>query len=332
MIQTFGKENALALLEEKIDQMNLSIITPTVQFWNFRSEFDVIIKIKENMLEFAKLNYDYQTQLIDIDEHNEDLFAWKNNSIKIWCIGVKKPQIKTRALLFFATRSDIDEIETINVVEETSTPAFLKLDSLEKISFLMDKELIPDISSELIKTSINSQSSIGSWVVNWVDDEKRSIDTLVSSSHELFEFNKAIIRAKRYSFEEMLSTINNEQFTMEFDECLYAYNNQKWFTCAAGLGGVLEHLLYLILEKNQMIDSNFPDDATAKIYIDYLSRNPIKIKKRDKTYIRTLFMTRNSVSHFNQGFTSKDQCTHLMNGIKDLFNNYYIKDFNLEAN
>ena len=54
-----------------------------------------------------------------------------------------------------------------------------------------------------------------------------------------------------------------------------------------------------------------------------------KLKKREKTYLRGLFLIRNSVSHYNQGFTSKDQCTNLMNGIKNIFNNYYVKDFNL---
>lgn len=314
-------------IETEILSLESPIQSAVSSFKNNRSDFSHLEKMSKDILLYARLNYNYHLALIQPDSDNEDLFYWKNNYSKIWCIGVNTEEIGRKSILFFATKSVVDEVTFVDAVDKTSTPSFFKMNDLERITFLVDQKVIPDIRDSIIINSVSPFSGLGYWIETWIKEELTNVDRISNTPQELFDFNKAVIHAKRYNFQEMLTTIDNEQFAMEFDECLYAYNNQKWFVCAAGLGGVLEHLLYLILEKNQMIDTTFPDDATAKIYIEYLSRTPIRIKKREKTYIRTLFMTRNSVSHFNQGFTSKDQCTHLMNGIKDIFNNYYIKDF-----
>lgn len=326
------EKTPLLEIEENILELKNKITHLTVGFWNKEKEITDIKHHTIDFLNYCKLNYAYHISILDPTESDEELFSWKNNFMKIWCIGIDCKDIGNRRLLFFATTSTEDEFIAIDGVKETSVPKFYHLDSLEKIDFLINNKVIPDIKNSLITNSVNSFASVDGWIEDWFINESKSIEKLATPSKELFNFNKAIIRAKRYNFEEMLNKINNEQFTIEFDECLYAYNNEKWFVCAAGLGGVLEHLLYLILEKNNMLDSNFPDDATAKIYVEYLSRRPIKLRKREKTQLKSLFLIRNSVSHYNQGFTSKDQCTNLMNGIKDVFNNYYIKDFNLENN
>lgn len=319
----------------EIENKSMFITKATVSYLNKRESFENSIEsISQELLEFAKLQYNYHLSLSTDSDSAEinDLFFWHKNYIHLWCLGVNNPTIGEYSLLYFATKSEIDKITVLDLVTETTSPAFYKLDFDNKIKFLIDKSAIPDISNEIIANACSGYSVLSAWVENWVKNEAKTIDSLISTPAELFEFNKSAIRARRYNFEDMLHTIDNEQFTMEFDECLYAYNNQKWFVCAAGLGGVLEHLLYLILEKNNLINSSFPDDATARTYIEQLSRHPIKIKKRDKTYIRTLFLTRNSVSHFNQGFTSKEQCANLMDGIKNIFNNYYVKEFILEDN
>ena len=48
-------------------------------------------------------------------------------------------------------------------------------------------------------------------------------------------------------FDSMLKDIDDSQFTDEFNQCLFAYENEKWFLCAVGLGSCLEHLMYIIL-------------------------------------------------------------------------------------
>lgn len=324
------KKMTLNDIENEIIDRNSDITSLIVGFWHKRNEIDEIISHSEDCLNYCKLHYEYRTLLEEIEKPDEDLFSWKNNYVKIWCIGIDSTDIGERRTMFFATVSDKDEFIAINAVKETAVPIFLKSDSMGQIKFLIENNLIPDIKDSLIFNSVNNNHSIQYWVEEWYNSESKNIEKLAAPSRELFDFNKSTIRAKRYNFEEMINTINNEQFTIEFDECLYAYNNEKWFTCASGLGGVLEHLLYLILEKNNMLDKQFPDNATYQNYVAYMARPPISIDKRQKTMIKNVFNIRNSISHFNQGFTSKDQCSFLLSAIKDVFNNYYNKDFSLE--
>lgn len=332
MSYNINSNSSFEQLEEYIKLKNRNILRETGKFIREDIEFDSFSTLKNDLLEYAKANYLYELKLLEPDESTSDIFFWYRKPVKIWCIGINDSYIGERRILNFATKNEEDAIEMIDAVQITTSTKFYKMNILQKISFLIEKNIIPDISNNIIHSSLNRIPYMGSWAEVWVEKEANNIDSLIKSPAEIIDFNKSIIRAKRYNFEEMLAVINNDQFTMEFDECLFAYNNQKWFVCAAGLGGILEHLIYLTLEKNNLIDSNFPDDATAKIYIEHLSRKPIKMKKREKTHLRSLFLIRNSVSHFNQGFTSKDQCQTLMNGIRDFFNNYYIKDFNLDDN
>lgn len=322
---------SLVEIEEEILKIESEVIGSFARFWDKRNVIDILESNAQVFLRFAKLSYDYHLAILDPDESDEELFFWKNNCLKVWCVGVNSKSAGRRDTLLFATISDENEIVVIDGINETSSPKFLRSDTPEKIKFLIDEKVIPDVKSSIVKNSANGHTTIRGWVQQLLENESKSIEKLATSSIELFDFNKATIRAKKYKFSEMLETIDNEQFTIEFDECLYAYNREKWFVCATGLGGVLEHLLYLILEKNKMMDKDFPDDPTAKIYIEYLSRQPIKLKKRERTHIRTLFLTRNSISHFNHGFTSKDQCSQFMNGIRDIFENYYLKEFTTES-
>lgn len=319
-------------LEEKIKSTQQDVITWIVDFWHDTTKFTNISANKEKILDFAKLYYNYQVRLFEPDTSSEDLFFWHNNHVKIWIVGIKDKKIGENSTLLFATSSDIDEIETINCVDQTSSPIFYKIDSpKQQIQFLIDNKLIPDISKKTVSSSINNQSGVNYWINSWVKTEETNAESLIVPSTELIDFNKVKIRAKRYDFKEMIDIIADKQFTIELDECLYAYNNEKWFVCAAGLGGVLEHLLYLVLDKNNMIDKQFPDNATYSDYIGYMKKDPINIGSRQKTMIKNIFNIRNSVSHFNQGFTSKDQCSYLMSGIKEIFNNYYLKEFTTDS-
>ncbi|MDO0920469.1 MULTISPECIES: hypothetical protein [unclassified Enterococcus] len=288
-------------------------------------------KKKDLLLDLAKLSYQFYLNKLEIEDINEDFFAWKNSNVLITLVLLSDFELGYRTTIGFAETSEENEIKIVDATNFDLPYSFYKkFKGTEKISYLHQKSIISIDPEKIIISSLkNDIKFIDFWAKRWVLKEFENIDTFIMPSIELLNFNESIIRAKRYNFEEMLTEINNEQFTIEFDECLYAYNNEKWFVCAAGLGGILEHLLYLILEKNNMIDNNFPDDATAKVYIEYLSRKPINLRKREKTHLRSLFLIRNSVSHYNQGFTSKDQCMSLLNGIKNVFNNYYRKDFNL---
>lgn len=317
-------ENDIRPISDRIDSFFSGYIYGTVSQAEF---FDK----KEDILNFMKLFYRYNTQVIKADNFEKDFYSWSSEYIKVWIIWIASEYSDRKRPFFFSTSSESNEIEIINAHNQTRNLKFFSLkNSRDIISYLFHENVIPDVSKSIIGSSLSFLSkSPTAWIDRWVLNEENNALDLINSPFELLDFNELKIRAKRYNFENMLQILDNVQFSMEFDECLFAYNNQKWFICASGLGGILEHLLYLVLKKNNLIGKNFPASPTASHYIEYLRKPPIDLNSRQEAYIKTLFMTRNSISHYNQGFTSKDQCTMLMNGIKDVFDNYYVKDFGI---
>ncbi|NGY93854.1 hypothetical protein F3K44_31285 [Bacillus megaterium] len=74
----------------------------------------------------------------------------------------------------------------------------------------------------------------------------------------------------------MIGKIDNDQFTLELEECLDAYERNV-FVCAAGLGSVLEHLLYLAIEKHvPEKDIKTNENSTASEYIGQLKKSPVQ--------------------------------------------------------
>lgn len=299
-----------------------------VEMWN-TGEFPSNQEAAEQkILKYSKSKYLSRTDRMKLDEADKELFSWLTGPVKFHIILSSSLDNKAITILILE-KSEVDAVVFHDFKNQTADYSVCSLTNQDKIKYIISKQLIPDLNIENIipASLLIGSASLPYFIADWVQKEFENVAHFVAPAIDNLDFSTSIIRSRKYDIQHMLETINNQQFSAELMECIHAYENEKWFICAAGLGGVLEHLLYLILEKNKMIDSNFPDDATAKIYIEHLSRNPIKLSKREKTNIRVLFLTRNSVSHFNQGFTSKDQCSHLLNGIKDIFNNYYLKDF-----
>lgn len=322
-------------IEREILEVKKELDNILVNFTVGSGTVENIFSKKDTILKQMQLTYKFYLKELSVDQSSTDLFSWYQNKLKIYLVVVRTIEINRNQLICFAipSSSETDEIVILNHINKKLPLFFNDWESSAQLCYLIENNIIPNVTDNIIWSSFSDNVNHADfWVKSWILKEFKNTEALILPSVQLYNFNKSIIRARRYNFDEMLTIINNEQFSIEFDECLYAYNNQKWFVCAAGLGGCLEHLLYLILEKNGMLDSNFPDDPTAKIYIEYMSRKPLRLKKREKTQLRVLFLTRNSISHYNQGFTSKDQCKALMDGIKNIFENYYNKDFTLDSN
>ena len=64
-------------------------------------------------------------------------------------------------------------------------------------------------------------------------------------------------------------------------------------------------------------------DPTIKNYLYIFRNSPINIEARQETYIKMLFMARNSIDHHNTGYTSKNICDSLLDGVRNMFNDYY---------
>ena len=143
----------------------------------------------------------------------------------------------------------------------------------------------------------------------------------------------------RFNFEKILLSLNDRQFTSELIDCVIAYEKGLWFVCAAGLGSVIEHLLYISITR---LDMHYQDSHNEEDYKKYsplkmLSTNPTKtdyiavlnkyhksFDMRTKSYLNSLFTLRNSIDHYNNGYANKTTCETLLQGINPIYSNIYI--------
>lgn len=296
----------------------------------FNDDFNtqLLSELKEDYITRAK-------EIIGDESSNSDLFSWLTNNMNIW-VAICSSMSQFPCVLVFAEKSaeSTDRILIKDLMKETNNIKFKLTERAEdKLKYLIDGAYLHSLYPEnIISSSIDKVDAFFLYTSSWIRREYRvAKSSLAYLPVNTINFNELRIHADKYQFKEMIDDISNEQFSSEFYECLEAYEREMFYVCAAGLGGVIEHLMYLTLEKNNMLDRSFPDNPTYHDYVSHFSREPIKIDRRQKNFIKSVFMIRNSVSHFNSGFTGKENCQSLMSGIKNIYTNYYSRNYSLET-
>lgn len=296
---------------------------------------DITEELIDSMLSEYKQDYTIRArEIIGSEDVNKDLFSWLSKPMNIWILIIlsNSPYYKT---IFFAQYSsdENDNLHIIDLRQQTNDYQFKRIYRVaDQVSYLLNNNLIENLDPQSIIYSSLYNNSLSSSTTNWINKEYTdSTSRLSLPPMKQVDFNTLRIHADRYQFDTMIKDINDDQFSAELSECLTAYENEQFYVCAAGLGGVLEHLMYLTLEKHNMIDRSFPDNATYQDYVNAFGKEPLKIDRRQKNAIKSTFMIRNSVSHFNSGFAGKENCQLLMSGIKNIYANYYTKVFSLPS-
>lgn len=297
-----------------------------------------------------KLHQKYNNRILDfyrISGNDLNRFSWFGNKpvtifiLKTFIDSAYNYQYST---LVFAKKSDQNKILIMDLIKETKNPNFTKLLNKDKINWLIDQKLLnPRILDKIIPASINDSNNmitsniyiLTDWANAWVDQEYNTTLKAEANPTPINHFPKSSPRyfIDRYHFADMLETINDDQLTDELGQCIFAYQHEKWFLCAAGLGSCLEHLMYIILNNydtkgykdntNHHLLYQFPKSPTARDYITWFCRQPIAIDARQKSAFNLYFMARNSVDHFNTGKTQRIFCDVLLDGIFDTFNDYF---------
>ena len=296
---------------------------------------DITEELIDSILSEYKQDYNIRArEIIGSEDVNKDLFSWLSKPMNIWILITlsNSPYYKT---IFFAQYSsdETDNLHIIDLRKQTNDYQFKRIYKVaDQLSYLLNNNLIENLDPQSIIYNSLYNNSLSSGTTNWVNKEYTvSTSQLSLPPIKQVDFNTLRIHADRYQFDTMIKDVNDDQFSAELSECLSAYENEQFYVCAAGLGGVLEHLMYLTLEKHNMIDRSFPDNATYQDYVNAFGKEPLKIDRRQKNAIKSTFMIRNSVSHFNSGFAGKENCQLLMSGIKNIYANYYTKDFSLPS-
>jgi len=280
------------------------------------------------------------------DNNASSRFSWTGNKhIHIYIVMVYAKKVEYASLFFATKEKEKDQLTYLDLIKETKNYQFENLfDPKSKLDYIADKSLtIHKLKGDILEGSINIPSN----TINFYSAERISHNTKISyynnigeefaeneykRSHEnLIKSNKVEpfpianqrIFVDTYHFDKMLKFIHDEQFTDEFNQCLFAYEHEKWFLCAAGIGSCLEHLMLLTLS-NYHKEKGLGRNPTAKDYLKAFTKEPIKLESRQQTYIDCLFRLRNSVDHHNAGYTSKEICDVLLHGLTEVFNEYFV--------
>lgn len=168
------------------------------------------------------------------------------------------------SILFAIPSKEDNKIFYANLVNETNNFTFGNIsdsDPKSRISWLISQKILKkeftvniynpsifytffDFTKEYSRENIKNP-----WIKKWVDTEYRSsLNDLKKSNYiEPFPTLEKKLFVDRYHFDEMLKTLDDNQFNDEFNQCLFAYEHEKWFLCAAGLGSCLEHLMEKVI-------------------------------------------------------------------------------------
>lgn len=311
--------------------------------------------LHKQFIDYLHQIYNERLSFYGIQNSDLNRFSWSENK-KVLICGIKVysdfgPHTDPSGTLIFAIPGNkLNKILFLDLFNETKKPSFIRQYNNEnKLNWIIDSQLIPkSIAENMLPGSLTMTFSVfknikvnfkgkpnfisdftEQWIKKWVDKEYNATLIAERQSTPVNYFPSTFKRyfIDKYHFEDMLKEINNDQFTDEFNQCLFAYEHEKWFLCASGLGSCLEHLMYIILnnyaQKGYDILNRFPKDPTAKDYVNRFRRKPIGIDSRQARAINLFFMARNSVDHYNSGKTQRIFCDLLLDGISDVYNDYF---------
>lgn len=304
---------------------------------NIIKELELAHKIYQNRI------YEYY----QIQGNDLNRFSWvEQKQVTIYILKVFSDSTYKKSTILFAKKSNEFKILEADLIKETTNPIFGKIsesDINSRINWMIERKILnKNFSKNILPASLgwtfgdmDSELLIERWIKGWVDKEFDTTSIAERSSTPVNYFSEKNTQRyffDRYHFKDMLSAINDEQFTDELGQCIFAYENEKWFLCASGLGSCLEHLMYIILKnyslKGYKTLKRFPKDATASEYIQRFRKDPINIDDRQAQAIRLFFMARNTVDHFNTGKTQRIFCDLLFDGISDIYNDYFENSIN----
>lgn len=288
--------------------------------------------VLNNFLSEAKEAYKKEIGKLSLDDDDKLFFAWSENSLHIYLVKISD-SLDTGKLLVIAVKDEKlshDKITYIDKKVETDDGFFIHANDEQKLSMLFKTYHLKDTidPKSVIKNSVyilipGTPASI--WVNLWIDREMKHTKEHFSLAPISLEFNNLGLHPQKFKINEIVKTVNDPQFTREFQECMNVFEEEYYYPAAAGLGGIMESLLYKTLDNYQRTSNKFlGSDPTLLDYLNALKRLNL-IDRRQSSRIRASFIIRNSISHYNQGFTAVSDIESMLHGIENIFTTLYVQ-------
>lgn len=302
---------------------------------NLNQNFSVSVDETNNFLSTFLKSYHSEVAAANLSNGDQSFFSLLNGEAHLYIILTYNhywPLVQNDVETFFlCCHSNENQITLLDLIEHTKKLNNIDIqnqsDCEKSIEFLNEHHLLPFDTKTIIDASITLFSTPESLAQEmFLKERKRAIKGISKAPIKSLNADVSYIHASIQKYDYMLETIDNVQFSAEFKECLWAYTKMKWYVCASGLGGVLEHLMYLTLQNygEKALGKLHSKTPTASNYTRaFKEYSEIGMDQRQERYINGLFEIRNSISHFNDGLTAKEQCDSLITGISDVFRNYY---------
>lgn len=303
-------------------------IAQKIMQWDANTEDKEVLE--EFLLE-SKKAYNDELNKISLDDDDKIYFAWLQSYIHIYLIKISD-SLNFNQIIVMATKAENDsrdKITYIDKAQETDDGHFTHSNEDQKLSMLFDTFGLKDVITPeaVIKKSVYFMSVVSSpelWINLWVDREMKHTKKHFSLPPIDLKFNNLGLHTQKFKLNQIVKAVNDEQFTRELEECMTVFEEEYYYPAAAGLGGIMESLLYKTLENYQRTSHKvLGSDPTLLDYLGALKRFNL-IDRRQSNRIRAAFTIRNSISHYNQGFTEVSDIETMLHGIENIFTTLYL--------
>ncbi|KGH67055.1 hypothetical protein X291_01570 [Oenococcus oeni IOEB_C23] len=268
-----------------------------------------------------------------VDQDNLNIFSWINPDLDLTIFSVKDKILGKEKTIYLSPNEQ--KLGTLIFLDFTSINDYGLLTSNsdeEKIKWLRNKERIKDTNIIPITTlGLSSEGidglkkAIENAIDFFVEEEfRKAIKQLSITPLDDDIFDKNLFFLNKFQLADITSGVNDPEFTEEIEEVLFAYDAGKWFLSACALGTTLEHLLILILKNYDDVKGLGKDAGAATLLNKMRINEHINLDVTQERFIRQLFETRNTVSHYNDGWTGKGQVDLLLNGIRSVYKTHYL--------
>lgn len=282
-------------------------------------------------LENAKSYYQKEVASAHLDDDDLIYFSWARQPLHIYLIRTSGNLDFNQIFVMASQEDDLlkNEITYIDKTEETNNAQFKHSHEEEQVNYILSRSDMPKglKSDNIIENSISTLSIsmvTEIWISLWFGKEINHTKQHFSIAPINLKFNKLGLHSQKFKLEEIVHAVDDPQFTRELEECMAVFEQEYYYPAAAGLGGVMESLLYKTLENYKRTSNKvLGSDPTLLDYLGALKRFNL-IDRRQSNRIRSAFTIRNSISHYNPGFTEVSDIEAMLHGVENIYTTLYL--------
>ncbi|CAK1232892.1 hypothetical protein R82291_FJPPFKPJ_00806 [Fructobacillus cardui] len=233
---------------------------------------------------------------------------------------------------------DITKLATDNLNINT-------IHSSETIAYLFENKYFSNINqNNILINSIVSLSgrlngnypSPNNYARLWITGDYRKISKkFTKRQSEVVTFDSNLLNRSTFEFEKMIEDVNDDVFTNNLNQVIGGYNKGWFYISAAGIGGLIETLLYKTIINYGITDIQKTKAPTKIVYSKmlrqlnketrtYPDNQKIHFENAEELALELDFLTRNKVSHHSTFIINEGHVHNLFLSLKDVYDRYYM--------